>query len=313
MSSRLHTYGSKGPQSTNVVPAPIPRKVFPISYAEPDVKDAAVILAFFNPAKSVRIIQNYLMVKHMLDRANIPTYVGEVAIDADFCISPATNVFQYTSSSYMFYKENLIQTVEKHIPEQYTKIITIDADVMFDNPNWYAITSRALDTYTAVQMFERAHWLSIDYKILTSSEASAKIGIKGHPGFAWAFQRSWMRTIGIYEYNVMGSGDAQLYEYFSGNKLQEFALFSIPQKTDDITMSYVKLDVYHLFHGLLKNRKYYERDTHVETTLKQCKIKSITDCVYRRDDAILEWKPEYKDVINGIMKAYFQSRNDDGV
>ena len=84
-----------------------------IQYNTPDVKDMAIIFVYFNPCKYRRIIQNVLTVKHQMDCAKIPYFIGEIKHDSDseYLFSKSDNVFQYSSNSYMFYKENLIRVI----------------------------------------------------------------------------------------------------------------------------------------------------------------------------------------------------------
>jgi hypothetical protein len=85
------------------------------SYNEPYFKDMAVLLCYFNPCHYNRIIQNALTVKHLFDNAKIPYFIGEIKYDNDdsYLFYPSDNIFQYSSNSYIFYKENLITTMEK--------------------------------------------------------------------------------------------------------------------------------------------------------------------------------------------------------
>ena len=43
---------------------------------------------------------------------------------------------------------------DRIIPFQFKKVMFLDADVVFDNPNWYSDVSEALDAYDAVHPFE---------------------------------------------------------------------------------------------------------------------------------------------------------------
>ena len=123
-----------------------------IQYNRPVTKDMAILFVYFNPCKYRRIIQNVLTVKHQMDCAQIPYFIGEIKHDSDsqylFCKSD--NVFQYSSNSYMFYKENLIRVVEPMIPSSFTKICIMDFDILFDNPDWYSVVSEKLNSMKAI-------------------------------------------------------------------------------------------------------------------------------------------------------------------
>jgi hypothetical protein len=175
----------------------------------------AVILVFFNPQDSVRIIQNILTVKYYFEKAQIPYFIGELAFnDKPLIFKPAENIVQFRSASYMFYKENLINAVLKIIPETYTKLCMLDADIMFDNPNWYSIVSKKLDEVEVCQPFKRTHFLGPNFKdtcVLTNcvdSPADAVIDwSKEHTGHGWAFRRSCYKALQLSDETVIGGGE----------------------------------------------------------------------------------------------------------
>jgi hypothetical protein len=53
----------------------------------------------------------------------------------------------------------------------------------------------------------------------------------------------------------------------------------------------------------------------IHTTLlelfKKLKVENVDDVLMRRDDNILEWKPQHIEVFNEFMMDYFVKRNDD--
>ena len=183
-------------------------KFFPIKYDEPIVKDMAVILVYFNPNKSIRIIQNILLVKHSLEICNIPFYITELAFnDNPYIFNKSNNIFQYRTSSYMFYKENLIYTSLQFLPDTITKICTLDADVMFDNPKWYEIISTTLDTYNVCQPFTIVSRLKIDFTIEGSSYSCIECNNNYSTGYLWAFKKDWFLKNGFFEYAFIGGAD----------------------------------------------------------------------------------------------------------
>ena len=104
-------------------------------YIEPTVNDTAVLIAFYNPARFRRILNNVLYIMKILKEKNIPCFVAECVFNgAAPQIQDATLVLH--SNSYMFYKEQLLNKLEPHVPEQYTKVVALDGDIMFDTPDW---------------------------------------------------------------------------------------------------------------------------------------------------------------------------------
>lgn len=286
------------------------------SYTKADVNDVAVLIVFFNPTQSVRIIQNLLYVKSLFEAAAIPAFYGELAFqDNPFVLSSASNVFQWRSTSYMFYKENLIVQLEKLVPNTYTKLCILDADIVFKNKDWYKKLSELLDTYTIVQPFSEAYLLDLSFK-LESKKASCLKEKNGHCGFGWAFQRPWFQRNPLYEYALIGGGDS-----FFGEQLHLVEKWPSAY-TDDLsklpeieahTKTFLDTVVYHLPHGKRSNRQFMTRHEVLKKQLGVLGVPNLKAIVFRDSNGILAWKPEYSKAMNELLLTYFTQREDDGV
>lgn len=295
-------------------------------YNEPRIKDMAVLLCYFNPYKYNRIIQNALTVKHLFDGANIPYFIAEMKHDSDdsYLFSASDTVFQYSSNSYIFYKENLITTMEKRIPEIYTKLCIIDFDIFFDNPDWYSIISEKLNSVSVTQPFKNAYFLNLDYSVNTvkhncidNKESNFINYTLEHSGFIWAFSRTWFNEYNMNDYLICGSGDTLFANNItkkigndSGSNLY-YVLFNFKKYTTDVEYDSCELNIYHLNHGLLLNRQYNSRNKILYDTIRKLNIKTIDEVFVRRTDNILEYHPKYLKLFNTIMVDYFKTRNDD--
>ena len=71
------------------------------------------------------------------------------------------------------------------------------------------------------------------------------------------------------------------------------------------------MNIYHLPHGLRKDRQYNTRIQRFADMMTFFNVKYIGDLVQRRGDGILEWKPAYKSRLNMLIKQYFENRKDD--
>ncbi len=291
-------------------------------YNEPEKKDIAILIAFFNPANSIRLIQNLLLVKQCLDKANIPIFLGELAInDQSFLFKESNTVFHFLSDSCMFYKENIMTTIEKRIPAHYTKLLYLDGDILFENPDWYRLVSESLDRHEVVQPFSKAFQLLFNFTIPKRDFLVSCIDNKcGHQGYAWAFQREWWKKAELFDSAVIGGGDSMtaiqcgIDVYAWQNSRFYSTCFKdgrIPQKPCSFT--FCDLTIYHLPHGFLKNRQYNDRYITIMKKLQQFKLHAITDALQKREDGILVWKPQYRDTINELMIAYFKNRQDDAI
>lgn len=290
------------------------------NYNEPEKKDMAIVIAFFNPAKSIRLIQNFLTIKQCLERANIPTFIGELVTgDEPFLLKPSENVFQFRSDSYMFYKENIMTLIEKEIPSNYTKILQLDGDIMYENPDWYTLVSDTLDHYNVIQPWSKAIQLQFNFVAPKRDPLISCVNKKdGHQGYAWAFQRKWWKEANLFESAVIGGGDSMtaqqcgiIISAFLNSRFYS-ACFKdgvIPKKP--CSYGSCAVTIYHLPHGSMKNRQYDDRYITMMKLLKQLKLNAITDAIQKREDGILVWKSEYKDILNATMLAYFKNRQDD--
>ncbi len=300
-----------------------------IKYNEPLLKDMAILLVYFNPCKYRKIIQNSLTVKHQLDCAKIPYFIGEIKHNSDsqYLFSSSDNVFQYSSNSYMFYKENLIRIVESKLSSEFTKICIMDFDIFFDNPDWYSIVSEKLNTVNVVQPFKHAYYLNNDYSINSSRTncvdnktlSPIKYRVE-HSGFVWAFDRKWFSTYCFDDMIISGMGDTVLANNITKRVYDDresssifYKNFSDPAKflLTEVSYGSCDLNVYHLNHGPLVNRQYDNIHNSILTVFAQNNIKKIDDIMRRRDDGILEYKPAFLDIMNTVLINYFRKRNDD--
>jgi hypothetical protein len=295
-------------------------------YSSPKIKDMAVLLVYFNFVKSNRILQNLYTVKSLLDNAEIPYFIAELAFETDeFVFNKQPHIFQFKTDSYMFYKENLILCAEKLIPTTYDKLCLIDSDILFDNPEWYSIISNKLNHVTIIQPFNKAHWLNFDFTV--QMVKTNVIDIKNtytvnysieHPGFAWAFTRNTFNDIGFFDKSIVSSAGDAILTYTVSNKVGcgPVILFYETNFKEKIKINTTyeydscPLNIYHLYHGSLSNRQYVSIHDVVGRCLK-LNNKCLLDLVYRREDNLLVWNPKYKKDMNIIMLNYFKLRKDD--
>jgi hypothetical protein len=297
-------------------------KIRPVHYNTPRRPDMAIVLVFFNPQRSIRVVQNILTVVHYLKAASIPHYIHELAFnDEPHLFAPAENVKLSRSTSYMFYKENLIHTLLPQIPAKFTKICIMDADIFFDDPDWYTITSAALDIYDVCQPFTTTYFLGPDYKPIkqltncVDSNNSQIIWQKEHPGHIWAFERKWYDDSNIPDLTIIGGGDFVLTNAVKGiaHRTATFLLYEeiIPKDIHlTTTRGSCELTIYHLYHGSEVNRQYAARADTITDLLKREGL-TVKTAIQRRRDGILEWIPEKRDIMNEFMRGYFGRRNDD--
>jgi hypothetical protein len=306
-----------------------------INYNIPKCNDIAVVMVFFNPASSIRIQQNILYVYNQLTNAKIPTFIGELCFNNDAPLfQESDNVFIFKSESYMFYKENLInRVIEKQQLSEFKKYVILDADIIFEEVDWLDKISEALNNYDIIQPYDRAYRLSKNFTIENEMKSMCKVNISGHPGYVWAFTRNWYDNHnGLFEYALIGGGDAVL-SYIVGvtNVIHKLYKLCIDKsnivngdtmnsdknnnkennKINKDKVGYINTTIYHLPHGPIVKRQWGTRMIDLERALLSLGIKNIYDATEINEYGVIEWKKQYKKIMNDTLLQYFKNREDD--
>ncbi len=313
-----------------------PEKValtIPAVYPKPTRSDMAVLLVYFNACSYNNLERNLKLTYQSLIKAEIPVFLVEHLFkDQDPLFSEnGTTIFNTRSDSYMFYKENLLNWLMPRIPPQFTKFYMMDCDLIFSSPTWYDDVSALLDTHDVVQPFQDAIWLKSDLKtvdmkrvgIVYASIPENIVIFMSHPGFAWAFRREFIEPIGIFDLNILGSGDSLLassiirckgYDSLFDNYLTVLHIYfkKYYELFNNTRQTYYKQDVYHLWHGNQTNR--WGSKNRFEEFQDSCKRNNINekDDIYQlNSQGIYEFKESIREEFNTIILDYFKSRNED--
>lgn len=289
-----------------------------LKYEAPIKKDLAVGLVYFNAVKSKRLLMNYLYVAEKFKVSNIPFFTIEMYEESPEIADAIHLKTEFT----LFQKERMCHLLEKRIPKSFTKLLFIDSDLIFDNPNWYNELSDKLDNFNIVQPFSKGVWLDITYKEVVKErmpivfynkfgKLSMDGGIGGyHPGFAWGFQREWFKKVGFFQQGVLGDGDTlsstiwldYTFEYrpFVKDAIMEFKK-SMDKKP---SICFLKGNIFHLWHGDQKKRQYRERRDIFKS------IKDIRDIIRVAPNGLYELTDES---LKPKIRKYFRNRDDDGL
>ncbi len=299
--------------------ASINNNIDSIKYNSPNNTDMAVCLAFFSPSLSKNLLNNYNTIISKLSQANIPNFTIELSYNNKFIIE--NSFVKVISKSVMFHKENLWNVLANKIPSKFRKLIFLDADIVFTNPNWYEETSNRLEEFDVIQPFEYAIWQGKYGNLEMSNPCSAQfIGLndkldfsKCHPGFAWAMNRTIFSDMGgFFENQVLGAGDALFAMALNKNKLSvgdygyhsslinNYNKYLENVSNLDVSVDYLEYcNAIHLYHGSIDNRNYENKKYPKNIQL------------IKRKDGILEWNSNNIKENNRIMQNYFNSRKED--
>ena len=309
----------------------------PAVYEKPTKSDMAVLLVYFNACSYKNLERNLRLTYQSLIDAEIPVFLVEHLFKDQEPIFPenGSTIFNTRSDSYMFYKENLLNWLMPKVPTQFTKFYTMDCDLIFSSPTWYDDVSSLLDTHDVVQPFEKAIWLKSDLKTIIHKRIGFAYGhnlghilnlSKYHPGFAWAFRRDFIEPIGIFDLNVLGSGDTILASAALQNYcIEEFWKMTNIEDDYKSTNNYIDLFknvrptyysnnmVYHLWHGSKLNREYNNRYTLFKQYCLKNNIFRYAELFEKNTYGIYEYKEYAREDLNNILLDYFKSRDEDGI
>ena len=290
-------------------------RLYDIQYDKPKTKDLAVGLVYFNSSKSTRILMNYLYTVAKLNLAGIPNYTLEMYEKKP----ELSDVFYIKTDIILFQKERLCHLLEKKIAKQFTKLLFLDCDVIFDRKSWYNDISQMLDTYEIVHPFSKTCRLDLTYKkCLEWGDAIGtfpqhKKEIHMNPGYAWAFQRKWFVDKGFYQYAILGGGDiasarpwvkAWHTKHIDSKNYRSQSMNEYISKVGEPKVGFLDGLIYHLFHGSVRNRQWGTR----YQILKD--FKDPRDATKETKEGILTIKNK---TLKSKIREYFARRDDDGI
>lgn len=263
-------------------------------YNQNNNNDTCVAIAFARPVEFNSPVRNVKLVLEDLKKANIPVFTIELLFDNQTNIIPNPTK-TVRANTRIVSKENLWNLLEKEIPEQYSKIIFLDADIRFTNPNWFNESAVLLDKNFLIQPHSEVYFnlnIDSDYsspdmeKIIFYSTAKSSIakGIKERTlkysihdswvGFSIGVTRKFYKDIrGFYDKGIMGQGDTLFWNCFIPTYVQSEEIIQTENKLysyylyhkKNVQWIYDKIDYVkdciacHLFHGTKQNRDYDNR------------------------------------------------------
>jgi len=297
------------------------------------LNDTATVVAYFEPHSSDIIANNFWRMCRSALSAGAPLFIvellraqtGALLRSANLCNEmPADNCFIYISDHVMFHKENLLNLAAKRIPQQYTKLCFVDADIIFSNPNWYEAVSTSLEKYDIVQPMDWCEFLDrhenvVRHETMAGKPPAAMLLQRNeeirldryHPGFSWAFRREVFDALGgFYDRALSGSGDSAFTYAVAKNANSRYCMrgysdwaptdskyFQSPSYIDycanaqrlNLSFGYVLNNTArHLYHGSTDVRGYGDaRAQHLPAMAADNEYP-----VCYRDDGLLEWKSE---------------------
>lgn len=295
---------------------------YPGQYNEPKKRDMAVCICYFSYCRYNKPLINLQFVINDLKRVGIPVYVIELLYPGQTSI--IDDVYKVVrSNSVLFHKENLLNILGSELCNKYDKLLFLDGDIRFINPDWYTASSIALDQHNIIQPMKYVVWLDEKNNIIKSkcsfAEAFTKKSSKYHPGFSVGMTSDLFKKLrGFYDLAVFGAGDTLFFHAVQKSlnikpktsrhvrhiikvcKTKNFNNYINNMKNQHISVGCVQIDniAAHLPHGQSKNRKYSGR--YYEFDMAKSRIWLNNDGVYECDSKTNEY-----------MQTYFIGRRED--
>lgn len=244
----------------------------------------AVVTNYYNPSGNQTKLNNFNKFKEGME--NLPLFVIEAAFeDQLFTLDDA---LQIRSQSVLWQQYRLINHVICNLPDCYDKAVWVDADILFDDVDWYSKMEEKLDSYKMVQSFSEVTLLGKDsnrgeyrrgvtkvalenslFPYNTKSSSYLDLSPHNATGFSWGVQRELVERHGIYNYWITGSDDIafviaiwadwknQFFDRLNDNMKEHYFDWAIPfHHYVNGSVNCLEGHVRHLWHG---HRNYKKR------------------------------------------------------
>jgi hypothetical protein len=266
------------------------------------VKNFWVITSLFNPCKYESLVRNFVIFSDRLKAQGVNLLSVELAFGND-SYSLNGDVLRLRGDSVMWQKERLLNYAISQLPNTCEYVAWVDADILFPD-GW------------AGQTLQGVIWQKMIHKNWLDRRRRKELPFSA-PGFAWAARKEIFSDIGIYDKNIVGSGDTFLVDCYLDSwdihgYAQKFNEFMKKDMTEwraefqkkKCRYDYVPIDICHLYHGELKNRGYMSRhDIILENNYDPKTDIRLVNNVY-------EWASD-KPALHSGIKDYFYNRKED--
>lgn len=297
---------------------------------------------YFNPVGYRRRLGNYHIFRQLL---KLPLVTVELAY-ADFQLGPgdADILVQVRGRDVLWQKERLLNVALQAVPPSCRKIAWLDCDVVFGQEDWAHRASAVLESVTMVQLlshlfefapeatreavdrFGQTRFMAFSFAHVRrdGSRPEQLVPLKsqheGTPGLAWAARRELLEQHGLYDAGILGSGDHAIAYAAAGEfqpaidawcmndrQRQHYLDWAVPfSKTVGGNIGLVPGDIYHLWHGSVRDRGYRRR--HIG--LMPFQFDPYLDIALDKDSC-WRWNSK-KRAMHDYVRRYFESRSEDG-
>jgi len=294
-------------------------------------QETAIITCFFNPIGFTQNLKNYFEFKKYIESLGYVVYTAELAFyDKEYQLISDEYTWQIRTNDILWHKERLLNLLCKKLPKNYQKILWLDSDIRWKDDKCIEKTEKLLDEYKIVQPFGNSVYLKKNGTLLKNKEGVFSGYIKNDKksflvlnyssGFAWASRREFFEKFGLFDRGILGAGDGFMANAFTKNLTFDLCVERFKWNNDIVrdylnwalpvidyvgdSINYLDLEVYHNWHGDLKNRKYLHR---AEI------LKNFNPFTMLKEDenGVWNWTDLVDDEIKNKVINYFRERKED--
>lgn len=302
------------------------------------------ITSYFNPMRYQRRLANYRAFRRRLAVPLLTVELAygttfELGPDA------ADTLIQLRGRDVLWQKERLLNVALHALPAECRMVAWLDSDIIFARDDWVKRSSELLDHFVLVQPFQTIFHLkdtagtecldpsaaeaterSLGYHVAIDRVPPFRMGSGGMRqtgcarGVAWVGRRDVLQRHGLYDACILGGGDTAISCAALGVAQSPPAVWQMNARqtahylawaepfTDTVgrRISYVDGDVFHLWHGDVRNRQYRQR----HLGLQPFHFDPVEDIAI--DGAgCWRWSSD-KPELHRYVERYFATRNEDG-
>ncbi|MBX9778611.1 MAG: hypothetical protein K2Y71_29930 [Xanthobacteraceae bacterium] len=297
------------------------------------------ITAYFNPIRYRRKHANYRIFRHHL---GLPLIAVELAYGPDFELADddAEILIRRRGGDVLWQKERLLNLALQALPDDCSKVVWVDCDVVFESADWAERTCALLDSAKLVQPFSHLQRMppgwspgqeaasepdllrSVPFLIASGMPPATCLGtpasqIRCSPGYVWAANRRLLQDNKLYDACIVGGADSAIARAAYGRfedalRLQHLArghylAWAEPfHEAVKSSVAFVDVKLFHLWHGEPLNRRYRERND----ALARFEFDPTADVALGEGDV---WRWNSKKVeMHAFVRDYFVGRKEDG-
>lgn len=302
------------------------------------------ITSYFNPCNYANRRSNYDIFRKYLKIPLVTvelSFTGEYHLQAD----DAELMIQLTGKDIMWQKERLLNVAIEALPESCTKVAWLDCDIVFENHDWALEAEQALERHKVIQPFAHSYELNreappgcfspnhssqkceslaralgANKQIHDLMQSTDKRALGLTPGLAWAARRELLNKHKLYDACIVGGGDGPILSGVLGNfedisgylkmnpkRKEHFLDWALPFYREVAgDLGFVSGNIYHLWHGAIKDRNYDKR----REGLEQHEFNPYTDIAID-ESGCWRWN-SHKPELHSYLRDYFSLRMEDG-